>query len=417
MRCCPKRPKAHAPPPRVELFDFESMYTNLKQEDIIKAHKRGLDLIEARIKRINQPGNGKNSHGRFLEFTIDSHTAEYTCKWTDDDPASPTVTDSSAHVLILTLQSYHEYFTFVIKHAFFTYAGVLYLQHCGIPMGVEPGVLIANNTMWGYEYAFIERLITNKEFNLLGHCRWVGRYIDDLIALNMTHFSALRYIEDKFRSRETGKWVKGLYPRGTTADPILKLKKEDSLVKSNGQPSSIAFLDLAIDWDDLNKLIKYKTYDKRSDTKYNLTRLARLPSPYTLLWPTCLEGVITSELHRFLATCSSQREFYIATAKSVYEMYRNGFNWEELVRKVANFVEFKEPPPPHVRWTSNNKRKRDPTGPTTHLNCIKQGVYYFVQNGHPELDHRNHELQFVSRFYQHDPPPGYVYSVQYQLPH
>lgn len=110
------------------------------------------------------------------------------CEWADDNPAHAAVKSNTPHVLILTLEEYHEYFKFVIEHALFTYAGVLYIQHYGIPMGVEPGVFIANNTMWAYEYDFIERLIKNKEFNLLMLCKWVRRYIDDLIALSMPVF-------------------------------------------------------------------------------------------------------------------------------------------------------------------------------------------------------------------------------------
>ena len=52
----------------------------------------------------------------------------------------------------------------------------------------------------------------NKEFNLLMRCKWVRRYIDDLIALSMPVFVKLRYIEDRFKSPETNRWVKGIYP-------------------------------------------------------------------------------------------------------------------------------------------------------------------------------------------------------------
>ena len=116
----------------------------------------------------------------------------------------------------------------------------------------------------------------------------------------------------------------GIYPRGTKADPILQLKQEASLVTKRGHPVQIAFLDLAIDWDKDAKLLCYKTYDKRVDIKYDRTRQARFPSPHTMLWPTCMEGVFTSELHRFLSTCSSRRAFIITAAKCLYELYRNG---------------------------------------------------------------------------------------------
>ena len=336
----------------------------------------------------------------------------------DDNPAHVAVESNTPHVLILTLEEYHEYFKFVIEHALFTYAGVLYIQHCGIPMGVEPGVLIANNTMWAYEYDFIERLIKNKEFNLLMRCKWVRRYIDDLIALSMPVFVKLRYIEDKFKSPETNRWVKGIYPRGTKADPILELKQEASLVTKRGHPVQIAFLDLAIDWDKEANLLCYKTYDKRVDIKYDRTRLARFPSPYTMLWPTCMEGVFTSELHRFLSTCSSRQAFIITAAKCLYELYRNGFDWSLLISKLSSFLEFRVPPPPGVAWLIQMRQRKHDTSSLAGacLNMIERTALFFVQYGQPEIDHRNRWLSFTPWYYQQAPPPGHDYRDQYSLP-
>ena len=71
----------------------------------------------------------------------------------------------------------------------------MYHQVVGIPMGAEPCVFIANDTLFTYELYFIEKLIELKGWDLLKKCARTRRYIDDLITCGWPNFDEYKYSE------------------------------------------------------------------------------------------------------------------------------------------------------------------------------------------------------------------------------
>ena len=80
-----------------------------------------------------------------------------------------------------------------------------------------PAVFIANDTLWVNEHEFVKRLILQKEWQLLWHCKFVCRFLDDSLAVGFPRFETLLYDDQpaQYVSSETGKAVRGIYPRGT----------------------------------------------------------------------------------------------------------------------------------------------------------------------------------------------------------
>ena len=278
-------------------------------------------------------------------------------------------------------------------------------------MGLEPAVHIANGILAGYEYDFVKQLIggdgDETEWHLLNEFRYCRRYIDDMLMIGAVSFDKLLYLEQTLLSAETGRQIKGIYPHGVkpgdenagnTHDVKLTINLEHKNRGADNRDQSVIFLDMEIDWDTNRGEFAWSTYDKRRNRKHDLAPMTRLMPQVACIWPTAKSGVITSEMHRALYTCSTMPRFVAQTARIIYEAYRKGYPWGVLEQKAKKFLDVQVlyVGADNCGWTASKQGTWD---------IIEAAVWQIWSNGLRELDHRHATLGFEHTAEQPEPPP------------
>jgi hypothetical protein len=77
---------------------------------------------------------------------------------------------------------------FLIDNLFVIFAGCVFQQTVGIPMGTNCAPLLANLFLYSYEADFIQGLLKKNEKKLARSFNFKFRYIDDVLSLNNSRF-------------------------------------------------------------------------------------------------------------------------------------------------------------------------------------------------------------------------------------
>ena len=127
------------------------LHTNIPQADIISSHSQRVARVLALITAVS-PSSVDAPRTR-IRISVDPDSFELVANWT----SQPVV--SSTTELVFELASYSAtFFEPVLSNSFLEYAGRVYHQRTGIPMGLECAVFVANDTLWWYEFQFFQQL-------------------------------------------------------------------------------------------------------------------------------------------------------------------------------------------------------------------------------------------------------------------
>ena len=78
---------------------------------------------------------------------------------------------------------------FLIDNIFVQFAGNIYQQTVGIPMGTNCAPLLADLFLYSYEAEFIQQLLKDGKKNVAKNFNFTFRYIDDVLSINNYDFS------------------------------------------------------------------------------------------------------------------------------------------------------------------------------------------------------------------------------------
>jgi hypothetical protein len=129
---------------------------------------------------------------------------------------------------------------FLIDNLFVIFAGCVFQQTVGIPMGTNCAPLLADLFLYSYEADFIQGLLKKIEKKLARSFNFKFRYIDDVLSLNNSRL---------------GDFVDRIYP--------IELEIKDT----TDTDRYASYLDLHLEIDSQGRL-RTKLYDKRDDFNF-----------------------------------------------------------------------------------------------------------------------------------------------------
>ena len=78
---------------------------------------------------------------------------------------------------------------FLIDNIFVSFAGILFQQVVGIPMGTNCAPLLADLFLYSYESEFLQKLVKDKKIHEARTFNFTYRYIDDVLSINNSRFA------------------------------------------------------------------------------------------------------------------------------------------------------------------------------------------------------------------------------------
>ena len=167
---------------------------------------------------------------------------------------------------------------FLIDNIFVQFAGNIYQQTVGIPMGTNCAPLLADLFLYSYEAEFIQQLLKDGKKNVAKNFNFTFRYIDDVLSINNNDFST---------------YLQVIYPS--------ELEIKDTTESS----TSASYLDLLLGTDN-DKTLCTKIYDKRDDFNFPIVNFPFLSSNIPA---SPAYGVYVSQLIRYARACSIYQDF------------------------------------------------------------------------------------------------------------
>ena len=188
---------------------------------------------------------------------------------------------------------------FLVDNIFVVFAGKVFQQVIGIPMGTKCVPLLADTFLHSYEAEFIQSLHSVGRKRLASQFNFTYKYIDDVLSINNLDF--VNYLDQ-------------VYP------PELEIK---NTTESN---TSAYYLDLLLSIGRDGQLCT-SLYDKRDDFNFHITNFSFLNSniPYSTAY-----GVYISQLIRYARACSSYECFILRAVRLSNKLLGRGYVKERL---------------------------------------------------------------------------------------
>ena len=252
--------------------DFSTLFTNLSHNDIYKAMKFLIEFLFNRSKKM------------FL--ILKSNKVFFSDKF---------ITSKSS--LCYTKAELNYLLYSVVNETYITFAGIIFKQIKGVPMGGNASPDIADLTLSMFEYknSQIDRPFTE----------YIFRYVDDLLICNCNNFDHL---------------VQTLY------ENKLKVEKTHEGLKAE-------FLDLDIELK--NGWLEFKVYNKTDKFAFEVNRSINLDSNVELI---IHYGVLYTQTLRFLRICTNLDDFVQLTKKLILQFENAGFSKYILMDKLKQFL-------------------------------------------------------------------------------
>jgi hypothetical protein len=229
----------------ISTFDFGQMYTNLEHKDICTRMYKVLNL----------------AFGKFSHIWISDRRASW------QQP-------HNAHKYIKIEKSiFLRMIEFVVDNTYFQFGGDVYKQIIGVPMGTDCAPLVANLTLFSYEFDFMTKCMKTKRFEVLRKLQYCFRYIDDISVIND---------DDYFETI----W-KEIYPSSLT------------LKKMNRSNNEAEILDIEVKV--INRKFFSKVYNKRLSFPFTCNIFPCIQSNISI---TSMHNIFYSQLYRFFEICS-----------------------------------------------------------------------------------------------------------------
>jgi hypothetical protein len=276
-------------------YDFTSMYTMISLEDL----KIRLSNLLERIfsERYN------DSRRRYILLSKDG-----TFQWIS------TIREPSADEKTFSLELVKELLEHLVDHTYVCFAGIIWHQIVGVPMGTNAAGFIANLYCFTYELDFLERKVREKQYVIAKKSLDNSRYIDDLLTIDFPEFESLRYLPG------------GIYPKH-----ILQLNVADSGDK-------VPYLDLFIHQNKRRGLVA-GIYDKRLDDKFKNIDVIRYPAIDSYLSSKAKYGIVDSQMFRFSRRCSKRRDFVYNTSLVIYRLQLKDYCMHTVWTYVRKFMQ------------------------------------------------------------------------------
>ena len=149
----------------IKSFDFSTLYTTIP-------HQKLKDRLTSIIRNafIFKKGN------RRYKYLVLGHEETYFVKELSDSKNKYSEDD-----IIKMLE-------FLVENIFVVFAGKVFQQTVGIPMGTNRAPLLADLFLYSYEADFVQSLLSTGKKHLASRFNPTYRYIDDVLSINNTEF-------------------------------------------------------------------------------------------------------------------------------------------------------------------------------------------------------------------------------------
>ena len=267
----------------IKSFDFSTLYTTIPHQ---KLKTRLATII--RNSFLHKNGNRRYKYlvlGREGPYFVKEHS-DAKNKYTEED-------------IIKMLE-------FLVDNIFVVFAGKVFQQIVGIPMGTNCAPLLTDIFLYSYEAEFIQSLLSAGKKRLASQFNFTYRYIDDVLSINNPDFE--NYL-------------------GQMYSPELEIK---DTTESN---ISASYLDLLLSIGRDGQL-RTSLYDKRDDFNFHITNFpflsSNIPSPPAY-------GVFISQLIRYARACSSYECFILRAMRLSNKLLGQGYVKERLKSSLRKF--------------------------------------------------------------------------------
>ena len=267
----------------IKSFDFSTLYTTISHQ---KLKSRLATII--RNSFLHKNGNRRYKYlvlGREGPYFVKEHS-DAKNKYTEED-------------IIKMLE-------FLVDNIFVVFAGKVFQQIVGIPMGTNCAPLLADIFLYSYEAEFIQSLLSAGKKRLASQFNFTYRYIDDVLSINNPDFE---------------NYLGQMYP------PELEIK---DTTESN---TSASYLDLLLSIGRDGQL-RTSLYDKRDDFNFHITNFPFLSSNIP---SSPAYGVFISQLIRYARACSSYECFILRAMRLSNKLLGQGYVKERLKSSLRKF--------------------------------------------------------------------------------
>ena len=182
---------------------------------------------------------------------------------------------------------------FLVDNIFVVFAGKIFQQTVGIPMGTNCAPLLADIFLYSYEADFIQSLLSTGKKHLASRFNLTYRYIDDVLSINNPEFE---------------NYLGQMYPA--------QLEIKDT-TESN---TSTSYLDLLLSiWRDGQ--LHTSIYDKRDDFNFHIINFPFLSSNIP---SSPAYGDFISQLIRYARACSWYECFILRARRLSSKLLKQG---------------------------------------------------------------------------------------------
>ena len=276
-------------------YDFTTMYTTLCLSDL---KSRMASLIESVFQF-------KNMSSRAKILLVDKYGHhEWIANCRSGLPTTSAMFDQKKII---------EAISFLVDNTYVRFAGTIWHQIIGIPMGTNCAGFLANLYCFTYELDFLKRTVNEKCWTLALETLRSKRYIDDLIMINCVQLPQRLYLPE------------GIYPKD-----ILSL-----VLAAEGE--TVPYMDLLIRQNRRRGLIT-AIYDKRLDDKYANINVIRYPDRESVLANKAKSGIVTSQMYRFHRRCTLASDFVYNTSLVLHRLVLKAYHTPMLWAQVRRFL-------------------------------------------------------------------------------
>jgi hypothetical protein len=240
--------------------------------------------------------------------------------WVSEAPPGITMRNDTITHVTFSLELLVPWLNFLLDNQFLRFDERLFRQIHGIPMGTNCAVFLANLYLFTYELDFIIFLSDSGDISTLKRLQHLGRYVDDLLALDADILRNRLYLDSPNR---------GIYPRDTL------------LLEETGSGTTIHYMDLTISRDTRLGLI-IDIYDKRSEPGFRRINVIRFPHISSYISDSAKFNIITSQFVRFARLCTTRSAFILRITNLLAALFIKGYPQQVLLSKVRKLI-FRNP--------------------------------------------------------------------------
>ena len=269
----------------IKSFDFSTLYTTIP-------HQKLKDRLTSIIRNVFIFKNGN----RIYKYSVLGHEETYFVKEHSDSKSKYSEDDIIKMLEIL------------VDNIFVIFAGKVFQQTVGIPMGTNCAPLLADIFLYSYEADFIQSLLSTGKKHLASRFNLTYRYIDDVLSINNPEFE---------------NYLGQMYPA--------ELEIKDTTEST----TSASYLDLLLSIGRDGQL-HTSIYDKRDDFNFHITKFPFLSSNIP---SSPAYGVFISQPIRYARACSSYECFILRARRlsSKLLVLKQGYLVERLKSSFRQF--------------------------------------------------------------------------------